>query len=368
MTAKAPTVLLMAGGTGGHIFPAQALAEELAGRGWHIHWLGTADRMEATLVPKLGWPFHSIVVRGLRGKSIRQLLTAPWMLLNAIRQARQLLKRLQPDLVVGFGGYASGPGGIAAWLQRTPLLIHEQNAVAGTTNRWLARLANKVLVAFPQAFAGHAKQQVVGNPVRKALIAAQEPVHSASQNQPAALRVLVIGGSLGAKALNDALPQQLAELSSTTPMQVRHQTGSAMQAEVQHHYQQLHSPSFDGQAHAFIDDMAAAYQWADLVICRAGALTVSEVACAGMAAVFVPLPQAIDDHQTANANWLVGQQAALLLPQPQLQQGGLVALLAPLLDNRTQLQQLAAKARQCALDDAAQQLADACEQQLGARV
>ena len=365
MTAKAPTVLLMAGGTGGHIFPAQALAEELAGRGWHIHWLGTADRMEATLVPKLGWPFHSIVVRGLRGKSVRQLLTAPWMLLSAIRQARRLLKRVQPDLVVGFGGYASGPGGIAAWLQRTPLLIHEQNAVAGTTNRWLARLAAKVLVAFPQAFAGHAKQQVVGNPVRKALIAAKD---SACKSEQVEVRVLVIGGSLGAKALNDWLPEQLAALSETTPLQVRHQTGSAMQAEVQQQYQQLQTESFAGEAQAFIDDMAAAYQWADLVICRAGALTVSEVACAGMAAVFVPLPQAIDDHQTANANWLVGQQAALLLPQPQLQQGGLVALLAPLLGNRTQLQQLAAKARRCALDDAAQQLADACEQQLGARV
>ncbi|SEA81020.1 undecaprenyldiphospho-muramoylpentapeptide beta-N-acetylglucosaminyltransferase [Alkalimonas amylolytica] len=365
MTAKTPTVLLMAGGTGGHIFPAQALAEELASRGWHIHWLGTADRMEADLVPKLGWPFHSIVVRGLRGKSSRQLLSAPWMLLNAIRQARQLLKQLQPDLVVGFGGYASGPGGVAAWLQRTPLLIHEQNAVAGTTNRWLARLAAKVLVAFPQAFAGHAKQQLVGNPVRKALIAAKEP---GSKSEQTDLHVLVIGGSLGAKALNDGLPEQLATLSETTPLQVKHQTGSAMQAEVQQHYQQLQSASFVGEAQAFIDDMASAYQWADLVICRAGALTVSEVACAGVAAVFVPLPQAIDDHQTANANWLVGQQAALLLPQQQLQQGGLIALLRPLLGDKTQLQQLAARARQCALDNAAQQLADACEQQLGARV
>lgn len=363
MTVRAPTVLLMAGGTGGHIFPAQALAEELAGRGWHIHWLGTADRMEADLVPKLGWPFHSIRVRGIRGKSILQLLSAPWMLLQAIWQARQLLQQLQPDLVVGFGGYASGPGGIAAWLARKPLLIHEQNAVAGTTNRWLARLAARVLVAFPQAFAGHPKQQLVGNPVRKALISNKEK----SESHPE-LRVLVLGGSLGAQVLNQRVPEQLAQLAGPTTILVRHQTGATMQQQVQQQYQQLHSEQFQGQSYAFIDDMAAAYHWADLVICRSGALTVSEVACAGVAAVFVPLPHAIDDHQTANANWLVAQQAAWLLPQQQLEQGQLTELLRPVIAEKTQLQQLAVRARQCALNDAAQQLAAACEQQLGARV
>ena len=365
MTATAPTVLLMAGGTGGHIFPAQALAEELAGRGWQIHWLGTADRMEATLVPKLGWPFHSIRVRGLRGKGIGSLLTAPWMLLSALWQAGRLLRQLQPDLVVGFGGYASGPGGLAAWLARTPLLIHEQNAVAGTTNRWLARLARQVLVAFPQAFAGHHKQRLVGNPVRRALVGVKANQALAAHPE---LRVLVVGGSLGAKVLNQQLPAQLATLSQSRAVQVRHQTGQAMQAEVQQQYQQLQSSQFAGDAVAFIEDMAEAYRWADVVICRAGALTVSEVAAVGIAAIFVPLPHAIDDHQTANANWLVQQEAALLLPQQQLEDGGLVALLQPLLADKNSLAQLAAKARQCATDHAASHLADLCAQQLGARV
>lgn len=365
-----PTVLLMAGGTGGHIFPAQALAQQLKARGWQIHWLGTADRMEARLVPEFGWPFHSIAVQGLRGKGWLKQLLAPWMLLQSVWQARAVVRHLRPDLVVGFGGYASGPGGVAAWLQRIPLVIHEQNAVAGTTNRWLARLAKQVFVAFPQAFAGHAKRTLVGNPVRQEVIAVGQPEQI---NEHPELRILVIGGSLGAKVFNQQLPAQLAALAENGTVAVRHQTGSAMAATVQQQYQQLHQQQPNEQAMqfevtAFIDDMAAAYQWADLVICRAGALTVSEVACAGVAAIFVPLPQAIDDHQTANANWLVEQNAALLLKQIDLEQGQLTPLVRPWLQDKTSLQQLAQKARRCAMDDAATQLAQRCEQQLGRAV
>jgi UDP-N-acetylglucosamine--N-acetylmuramyl-(pentapeptide) pyrophosphoryl-undecaprenol N-acetylglucosamine transferase len=365
-----PTVLLMAGGTGGHIFPAQALAQQLAERGWQIHWLGTADRMEARLVPEFGWPFHSIAVQGLRGKGWQKLLLAPWMLLQSVAQARAVVRQVQPDLVVGFGGYATGPGGVAAWLQRIPLLIHEQNAVAGTTNRWLARLAKQVLVAFPQAFAGHAKRELVGNPVRQNVIDAGQQHPS---NDHAELRILVVGGSLGARVFNEQLPVQLTALAKAGAIAVRHQTGSAMAEAVQQSYQQLRAQQqselqLQAEVSAFIDDMAAAYQWADLVICRAGALTVSEVACAGVAAIFVPLPQAIDDHQTANANWLVQQGAALLLKQTELEQGQLADLVSPWLQDKTSLQQLAHKARSCAIDDAAQQLAQRCEQQLGRAV
>lgn len=360
-----PTILLMAGGTGGHIFPAQALAVQLAKRGWQIHWLGTADRMEARLVPEFGWSFHSISVQGLRGKGWQKLLQAPGMLLMSVWQARHVVRQVKPDVVVGFGGYASGPGGVAAWLQRIPLLIHEQNAVAGTTNRWLARLAKQVLIAFPQAFTGHAKRQLVGNPVRHDVIDAAKEHR---MDDHAELRILVVGGSLGAQVFNEQLPAQFAELAKKAELSVRHQTGRAMVDMVQRQYQQFDDVQLTADVSAFIDDMAAAYGWADVVICRAGALTVSEVACAGVAAVFVPLPHAIDDHQTANANWLVQQGGALLMKQTDLEQGQLIALVRPWLQDKIALQQLAQQARLSAIDDAASQLAQRCEQQLGSAV
>ncbi|MDX3772545.1 undecaprenyldiphospho-muramoylpentapeptide beta-N-acetylglucosaminyltransferase [Chromatiaceae bacterium AAb-1] len=358
----APRILIMAGGTGGHIFPAQAVATELQQQGWQIHWLGTAERMEAQLVPQFGWPFHAIEVSGLRGKGIMSLLKAPWMLLKSVLQARSVIRRLQPDLVLGFGGYASGPGGMAAWLAGIPLVIHEQNAVAGSTNRLLARFARYVLVAFPAAFAGREKRKVTGNPVRAAVIGS-----GGLHQDKSALRVLVIGGSLGAKALNESLPVQFAKATAQAPLQIRHQTGKVMQEQVQAVYQQLQQqyPALQAEATAFIDDMAQAYQWADLVVCRAGASTVSEIACAGVAAVFVPLPGAIDDHQTENARWLSSQQAAVLLPQQQLADGGLLPLLQHWLQDRTGLQQMAVQARACAIDDATVQVAAVCREVTG---
>ncbi|KKO45047.1 UDP-diphospho-muramoylpentapeptide beta-N- acetylglucosaminyltransferase [Arsukibacterium ikkense] len=355
-----PLALIMAGGTGGHIFPAKAVAQALLADGWDIAWLGSNDRMEARLVPAFGWPFYGITVSGLRGKGLASKVTAPWMLLKALWQAHRLCRQLKPKLAIGFGGYASGPGGIAAWLSGTPLLIHEQNAVAGSTNKLLARLANLVLVAFDGAFAGHSKRQLVGNPIRAELLQSR-------LNRPASasLNILIVGGSLGAQALNQALPAQLTELAKSGDIAVRHQTGSAMQAEVTQAYQALRSSGAEVEVSAFIDDMAAAYRWADVLICRAGALTVSEVAAVGVAAIFVPLPGAIDDHQTANARVLAERDAAVLLAQNQLQTEGVQALMAPWLTDKTPLAQMAQRARSLATDDAAAHIAALCRQVTG---
>ena len=355
-----PRVLIMAGGTGGHIFPAQAVANELQQAGWQIHWLGSAGKMEATLVPGFGWPFHPVTVSGLRGKGPLTLVKAPFMLLQSVLQARAVIKDIKPQLVLGFGGYASGPGGLAAWLQRIPLLIHEQNAVAGSTNRLLARFARKVLVAFPAAFAGHIRQLLVGNPVRKPLIGVAEQ-HDFS----GCLKVLVVGGSQGAKVLNETLPPVFAALAQVAPIQVKHQTGKAMLAQTEQHYQRLESANLQAEASAFIDDMANAYAWADLVICRSGASTVSELACAGVAALFVPLPTAIDDHQTANAKWLSERGAAMLVPQSEFTTARVQSLLAVWQHDKTELQQMAARARACALDDASTQVVAQCLQAVG---
>lgn len=354
-----PTVLVMAGGTGGHIFPARAVADLLQSEGWQVHWLGTADRMEARLVPQFGYPLHTIAVAGLRGKGWRSLLQAPLMLWRSLSQARALIKQLQPELVIGFGGYASGPGGLAAWLGGVPLIIHEQNAVAGTTNKLLAKLASEVLVAFPQAFADLPTRIVLGNPVRKALIGI-EPQNYLQKR----LNILVVGGSLGARVFNQNLPAILKQAAAYGPVAVYHQTGQADEAATAAAYADAPA-TMSVQVSAFIDDMADAYRWADLVICRAGALTVSEVACVGVAALFVPLPSAIDDHQTANANWLVAQQAALLLPQTELKSEFLVPMLQSWLQDKTPLQHMAQRARHCAIDDAAEQVVAVCRRVTG---
>ena len=358
-----PRLLIMAGGTGGHIFPAQAVATALAEQGWDIHWLGTANRMEAQLVPQFGWPFHSIDVAGLRGKGLLTLLTAPWMLLKSVWQARQVVKQLRPDLVLGFGGYASGPGGVAAWLAGTPLLIHEQNAVAGSTNKLLARFARKVMVAFPGAFAGHQKQLVVGNPVRASLLGVGQ-----HHDYSGSLKVLVVGGSLGAKVLNETLPPIFAKAAEHGTIAVRHQTGKALLSQTEQAYQQYASANVTADVSAFIDDMATAYAWADVVICRAGASTVSELASAGVAALFVPLPSAIDDHQSANARWLTEQNAALALAQQNFNEQQLLPLLTQWLHSKETLQQMAATARACALNQATVQVVAQCQLAVGQQV
>jgi UDP-N-acetylglucosamine--N-acetylmuramyl-(pentapeptide) pyrophosphoryl-undecaprenol N-acetylglucosamine transferase len=359
--SKRPVVLIMAGGTGGHIFPARAVADLMHAEGWSVHWLGTADRMEAKLVPQFGYAFHAIPVVGLRGKGWQSLLKAPFMLWQSVTAARRLIKQIQPDLVLGFGGYASGPGGVAAWMAKVPLVIHEQNAVAGTTNKLLAKLAKSVLVAFPQAFAKRKNCQVIGNPVRKALIA-EKPHNNFSKG----LNILIVGGSLGARVFNQSLPLFLKQAAAYGPIQVRHQTGAADEQSTQQAYLDG-AENLTAQVSAFIENMAEAYQWADVVICRAGALTVSEVACAGVAAVFVPLPSAIDDHQTANANWLVTRKAAVLVKQTDFHAHVLVPMLQQWLQDKSPLQHMAQQARLCAIDDAAEQVVAVCRQVIGVK-
>lgn len=352
------TVLMMAGGTGGHVFPALAVAGELKQSGFAIEWLGSQRGIENTLVPEFGYPLNTLAVSGLRGGGLLRKLAAPLMLLRTVLDARSLIKRIGPVLTVGFGGYASGPGGLAARLMGVPLVLHEQNARPGLTNRILARMANRVLQAFPGAIEG---AEVVGNPVRSDIASLPEPQQRmADRSGP--LRVLVLGGSQGALALNCDLPGALAACLARNPVAVtvRHQCGKGREQEVSQAYA---GTGIDVTISEFVRDMDQAYAWADLVICRAGALTVCEVAAAGLAAIFVPLPSAVDDHQTLNAKWLVDADAARLLPQAQLNADGLGNALDGLLD-RDALTSMAAKARAMARPDSAVQVARICQEVL----
>lgn len=350
-----PTVLIMAGGTGGHVFPALAVADVLIRRGLRVHWLGTNRGIEADLVPKAGIPLHFIQVGGLRGKDWRAQVAAPFRLGRALWQACQLLRQLRPSCVLGLGGFASGPGGLAAWLLRTPLVIHEQNAVAGTTNRLLAPLAKQVLLGYPDALdADHV--EVVGNPVRRAIAELPAPEQRWS-GRVGNLRLLVLGGSLGAQPINAVLPAAIAALPEALRPEVWHQTGAGHDEGAAEHYREL---GVAARVAPFIQDMAEAYGWADLVICRAGALTVAELAAAGVGALLVPLPHAIDDHQTANARWLSEQRAGRLLPQRELSAEALAAQLAELAARPQELLAWARAARALAKPDAARQVADIC--------
>ncbi|MDA1186824.1 MAG: undecaprenyldiphospho-muramoylpentapeptide beta-N-acetylglucosaminyltransferase [Proteobacteria bacterium] len=310
-------VLIAAGGTGGHIFPALAVAQALAQFGAELHWVGSNRGLEARVVRDN----HKISLtelrfQGVRGRGLSALLSLPFRLLAAMLQCLRLVREFRPSLVLVFGGYVCFPVGIAAWLQRIAFVVHEQNAVMGTANRWLARLATRVLTSFAPTRLSPASAVCVGNPVRpELLMQARALGQPRGEGQP--LRLLVIGGSLGARALNEALPEAVAASQSSWPQGifVRHQTGMSEQAEVQARYQALGLDAGQVQVQAFIDDMAQAYAWADLVVARAGASTVSELAALGLPAVFVPLPNAIDDHQTANAQAMVQANAALLLKQ-----------------------------------------------------
>ena len=310
--------LIMAGGTGGHVFPGLAVAHELQAQGWDIHWLGTAERMEAQVVPEYGIPIHFIPVKGLRGKGLKAKLLGVMALIKSMFSARRIIQRLKPQLVIGFGGYASGPGGIAAKSLGIPLIIHEQNAAAGMTNRWLAKVSSRVLLGFNDAkeqFSGHLqKVHTVGNPVRDSIwaINAKSSASFKAENRP--LHMLVIGGSLGAKALNEIVPDVCASFSG---LAIHHQCGKGNKPSVEARYGDSVTSL---EVTEFIDDMAKAYEWADFIVCRAGALTVAEVAAAGRAAIFVPLPHAVDDHQTKNAQSLVKHNAALMIAQSVLKQ------------------------------------------------
>jgi UDP-N-acetylglucosamine--N-acetylmuramyl-(pentapeptide) pyrophosphoryl-undecaprenol N-acetylglucosamine transferase len=360
MTHK--VAMVMAGGTGGHVFPALATARVLQRRGYDIVWLGTRQGIEARLVPAAGIPVEWLSVGGLRGKGMATLLAAPFRLLLAISQAMRAIRKHQPGVVLGAGGFASGPGGIAAWLLGRPLVVHEQNAVAGLTNRVLARLARRVLEGFPNSFASGVRAERVGNPVRPEIVAIAPPERRYAGREGAA-RLLVFGGSQGAARLNAVLPAAIGELPVALRPAVLHQTGQHNFAETVQAYR---SRGIEADVRPFIDDMASAYGWADLAVCRSGALTVAELAAAGLPAILVPFPAAVDDHQTRNAQYAVQAGAAQLLPEGDLTPISLAALLRPLLEaGRPLLSRMAVAARASAIIDADVRLADACLQAAG---
>lgn len=347
-------ILMMAGGTGGHVFPALAVARELEKAGYSIHWLGTENGIEKELVPANHIPLHCIHIQGLRGKGKLGMLSAPLRILRAVKEARAVMRELNPVAVVGFGGYVTGPGGVAARLSGIPLLIHEQNARAGMTNRLLSRFSQCVMQAFPDALE---QALTTGNPVRKEVVALAGPEQRfASRKEDAgALRVLVIGGSQGAVALNRVVFSAMESLTAVERPQLRHQVGKRNYADVSQQYQ---NAGIEADVTAFIDDMAAAYEWADLLICRAGALTVSEVAAAGCAAMFIPLPSAVDDHQTANARYLTDNEAGILCPQTEFTAEWLAAQLRHFAQHKDELRAMARNARALAMTGAAEQVAE----------
>lgn len=346
-------VLIMAGGTGGHIFPGLAVAQALARRGVPVAWLGADGAMETRLVPAAGIALHTVPIAGVRGKSKAALLMAPLRLLGALARTLRLFGRLRPRAAISFGGYAAGPGGLAARLRRVPLLVHEQNAVPGWTNRKLAQWSTRVLTGFPGALPGG---EWVGNPVRPE-IAALPPPQARLAGRAGPLRLLVLGGSLGAGALNATVPAALARLAPAARPQVRHQCGRDHGDATAAAYA---GAGVEAAVEPFIADMAAAYAWADLVLCRAGALTLAELCAAGVGALLVPYPHAVDDHQTRNAAALVEAGAAELLPQARLEAPLLAARLAALAGDRVRLLAMATAARGLARPDAAEAVADAC--------
>ncbi|NUO77588.1 MAG: undecaprenyldiphospho-muramoylpentapeptide beta-N-acetylglucosaminyltransferase [Lysobacter sp.] len=350
--SQARPVMILAGGTGGHIFPGLAVARALGERGTPVLWLGADGGMETRLVPQHGIAIDTIAVRGIRGKGAAALLAAPFKVLGAVRAAARVLRQRQPRAVISFGGYAAGPGGIAARLAGIPLIVHEQNRAPGMTNRVLARFARQVLTGFPDTFAD-GRETVVGNPVR-AEISAIAPPDQRYAGRSGALRLLVLGGSQGARALNAAVPKAIAGLRGRLTYEVRHQCGEKLREDAVRAYADA---GVAASVEPFIADMAAAYAWADLVVCRAGALTLAELCAAGVGSVLVPFPQAVDDHQTKNAQFLVDRGAAQLLPQS----GDLAERLSAtieILGEREGLLQMARAARALAKPDAAEQVAD----------
>lgn len=342
--------MILAGGTGGHVYPALAVARELLDQGHEVVWMGTRSGLEARVVPAAGIPVEWLSVSGIRGKGWRNKLAAPLMLVRAFAQALAILRRVKPDVVLGMGGFVSGPGGLLARLLGIPLVLHEQNRVPGTTNRWLARWATVILEAFPGSFPERVGARCTGNPVRREIAGLQREARPADS-----IRILIVGGSLGAKALNETVPEAIALTGLS--LQIWHQTGAALRDETQARYAQH---GIDARVDAFIEDMAAAYAWADLAVCRAGAMTVSELAAVGLPAILVPFPYAIDDHQTYNARYPAEAGAAVLLPQTELTPERLAAELRALIGDAHTLHAMAESATQLAKPEAARDVAAIC--------
>ncbi len=341
-------IVIMAGGTGGHVFPALAVALYLIEQQWQVSWIGTHKGMESRVIPENNIEIDWLSVTGLKGKGFPALFKMPWMLLKACLEAKRILQQRKPDVVLGMGGFVAGPGGLMAKWMGIPLVIHEQNRVPGTTNRLLANMANKVLQAFPGSFSSAKNAISTGNPLRKEFV---KKATMRVKPKAGVLRVLVMGGSLGAQKLNEVIPEALALLDN---VDVKHQTGTAMLQQVTEDYQQR---SINASVMAFIDDVIDAYAWADLIICRAGAMTVSEVAAMGLPSILIPYPYAIDDHQTVNAQYLVDAEAGILLPQQQLTASLLAALI---ITNLEKLDDMSKAAKQSAQLNATYTVAKQC--------
>jgi UDP-N-acetylglucosamine--N-acetylmuramyl-(pentapeptide) pyrophosphoryl-undecaprenol N-acetylglucosamine transferase len=349
-------IMIMAGGTGGHVFPGLAVAAELKARQREVVWLGTQRGLEARLVPQHGIEIEWITIAGVRGRGALAWLSAPFRLAAAVVEALGALRRRRPAAVLGMGGFVAGPGGIAAWLSRLPLIIHEQNSVAGSTNRWLAPLAARVFEAFPGSFPARVRAELVGNPVRRSLVPADEPRQRLLARKGLRRRVLVIGGSQGARILNLTVPKALAELPASARPEVWHQAGRGLE-DARSAYK---AAGVEGRVVEFIDDMSEAYQWADLVVARSGALTVAELAMVGVGAILVPFAAAIDDHQTSNARYFARGGAGLVIAERDFTASSLASALAERLADLEGLAAMAEAAHAQATYAVAEQIADAC--------
>lgn len=350
------TFLVMAGGTGGHVFPALAVAYSLMERNDKVAWLGSIGGMEEGIVQKANIPFFGIKIKGVRGKGRLSLLLAPFKIMSAVIQSFSVLKTLKPDVVLGMGGFASGPGGLAARLLGIPLVIHEQNSVAGMTNKILAKFASTVMTAFPEAFPDNIVCKMVGNPLRSE-IARLYYEHGLNKKDDSTVNLLILGGSLGAQSLNEVVPKALGLLDENLKPSVWHQTGKNKAVDVSLAYAEH---KIDANVSEFIEDMAQAYKWADFVICRAGALTISELCVAGLGAILIPYPHAVDDHQTKNAEYLVKGGAAWLLDQKDLSPNVLSEILKPLLVKKERINILSEAAHKLAQVDATENVANEC--------
>jgi UDP-N-acetylglucosamine--N-acetylmuramyl-(pentapeptide) pyrophosphoryl-undecaprenol N-acetylglucosamine transferase len=356
-TAKSvERVLVTAGGTGGHVFPALAAAKLFEQQGVKVRWIGTRQGIESSVVPANHIDIDYLDVAGVRGQGLARLIWAPLKIIKAVFRALGIMHRFKPDLVLGMGGFVTGPTGIAGWLSGRPVFIHEQNAIAGFTNRMLALLAKKVFQAFPDAFPANKKVEIIGNPVRAEIAELSDPVQR-YRKRSGPIRFLVLGGSQGAVALNELVPKALAQIHMAFEFKVRHQAGAKNQDKAEACYQQA---GVDAEVIPFIDDMASAYEWADVVICRSGALTVSELAAAGVASVLIPYPFAVDDHQTRNGEYLSCRGAAYLLQQNELNEVDLANLIKTQLCNREILLEMAVKARSLAMLNATEKLVLRC--------
>lgn len=364
MVSNHRPVLIMAGGTGGHVYPALAVAKMLQKQSVPVVWMGTRKGLEARVIPENGIDIKWLSIGGLRGKSKLTLALAPFKLVVACLQALLILRRVKPRCVLGMGGFVSGPGGLMASFLNIPLVVHEQNAVPGLTNRKLASRANVVLQAFPGAFVEPVGAQYVGNPVRQDIMAIGAPAERIRMQ--GALRLLVVGGSLGAQALNELVPQALAKLDVDKllggAVQIRHQAGGNKRDAAAIAYR---TAKVEAQVDGFIEDMATAYEWADLVICRSGAMTVAELSAAGVASILVPYPHAVDDHQTENALFLAKDKAAVMIPQRELEVDQLAKWLEEFIQNRDKLLKMAEAAREHGMPESTQLVVDALLKQGG---